>query len=90
MAGLSIVVNHCRYGSQASLASEAVIHSTKYQDYSYQAIEDYDQIMTAFGEARETMPWSENSPISTAVSLTKALISSKRSKIDQIKNFQAK
>ena len=59
VAGLSIGKPIVDMALKPRLPQEAVIHYNKYQDYSYQAIEDYDQIMTAFGEARETMPWSE-------------------------------
>jgi FMN reductase [NAD(P)H] len=59
VAGLSIGKPIVEMALKPRLPQEAVIHHNKYEDYSYQAIERYDQTMTAFGEARETKPWSE-------------------------------
>ena len=41
------------------LPEASVIHYDRYQPYSYQLIEVYDQLMTEFGEARETKKWSQ-------------------------------
>ena len=59
MAGLSIGKPIVEMKVKTRLPEEAVIHYNHYQDYSYEAIEAYDQTMTDFGEARETKPWSE-------------------------------
>ncbi|EAC9464968.1 NADPH-dependent oxidoreductase, partial [Listeria monocytogenes] len=59
VAGLSIGKPIVEMKVKPRLPEEAVIHYNHYQDYSYDAIEAYDQTMTAFGEARETKPWSE-------------------------------
>ncbi|WP_430617665.1 hypothetical protein IGI86_000250 [Enterococcus sp. AZ188] len=59
VAGLSIGKPIVEMKVKPRLPEEAVIHYNHYHDYSYEAIEAYDQTMTDFGEARETKPWSE-------------------------------
>lgn len=41
------------------LPENTVVHHNKYQPYSYTLIEQYDQTMEAFGEARESKRWSQ-------------------------------
>lgn len=41
------------------LPEQAVVHMNKFQPYSYCLIEQYDQVMEQFGEARETKKWSQ-------------------------------
>lgn len=56
VAGLSIGKPIVEMKVKPRLPEEAVIHYNHYHDYSYEAIEAYDQTMTDFGEARETKP----------------------------------
>lgn len=59
IAGLSIGKPNVEMRSKPRLPEEAVIHYDTYQDYDYQLIEDYDDTMEKFAEARETKIWSK-------------------------------
>lgn len=59
IAGLSIGKPNVEMRSKPRLPEEAVIHHDTYQDYDYQLIEDYDDTMEKFAEARETKIWSK-------------------------------
>lgn len=59
IAGLSIGKPNVKMRSKPRLPEEAVIHYDTYQDYDYQLIEDYDDTMEKFAEARETKIWSK-------------------------------
>ena len=54
IAGLSIGKPTVEMQVKPRLPEKAVIHYDTYQAYDYQLIEDYDQTMKKFGEARET------------------------------------
>ncbi len=59
IAGLSIGKPNVEMRIKPRLPEEAVIHYDTYQDYDYQLIEDYDDTMEKFAEARETKIWSK-------------------------------
>lgn len=59
VAGLSIGKPIVEMRVKPRLPKEAVIHYDTYQDYDYQLIEDYDETMETFAEARETKLWSK-------------------------------
>jgi len=59
IAGLSIGKPNVEMRSKPRLPEEAVIHYDTYQDYDYQLIEEYDDTMEKFAEARETKLWSK-------------------------------
>ncbi|MHC5217315.1 nitroreductase family protein [Enterococcus sp. LJL128] len=57
--GLSIGKPIVEMAVKPRLPEEAVVHYEKFLPYSYLVIEEYDQIMEKFGEARETKKWSQ-------------------------------
>ncbi|EOH99823.1 hypothetical protein UAW_00976 [Enterococcus haemoperoxidus ATCC BAA-382] len=57
--GLSIGKPIVEMKVKPRLPEPAVIHYDKYQPYAYTLIEQYNQTMEAFGEARETKRWSQ-------------------------------
>lgn len=57
--GLSIGKPVVEMRVKPRLPELAVVHYNKYHPYSYQLIENYDQTMKLFGEARETKLWSQ-------------------------------
>ncbi|MBO0466534.1 nitroreductase family protein [Enterococcus plantarum] len=57
--GLSIGKPTVEMEIKPRLPEPTVIHYDRYQSYAYTLIEQYNQIMEAFGEARETKPWSQ-------------------------------
>lgn len=57
--GLSIGKPVVEMQVKPRLPEAAVVHYDKYQPYSYQLIEAYDQTMELFAEARETKKWSQ-------------------------------
>ncbi|MDT2739107.1 MULTISPECIES: NADPH-dependent oxidoreductase [Enterococcus] len=59
IAGLSIGKPTVEMQVKPRLPEKAVIHYDTYQAYDYQLIEDYDQTMKKFGEARETKLWTK-------------------------------
>ena len=58
LAGLAIGKPITEMKVKPRLPQKVVVHYDTYQDYDYQAIEQYDQTMEAFAEARETKRWS--------------------------------
>lgn len=59
VAGLSIGRPSVEMRVKPRLPKEAVVHYDTYKDYDYQLIEDYDETMENFAEARETKLWSK-------------------------------
>lgn len=59
IAGLSIGKPNVEMELKPRLPEEAVIHYDTYQEYDYSVIEDYDDTMEKFAEARETKLWSK-------------------------------
>ncbi len=59
IAGLSIGKPTVEMQVKPRLPEKAVVHYDGYQDYDYQEIEEYDQTMEIFAEARETKLWSK-------------------------------
>lgn len=59
IAGLSIGKPIVDMRVKPRLPAETVIHYDTYQPYDYALIEDYDQTMEQFAEARETKLWSK-------------------------------
>ncbi|MDU5334859.1 nitroreductase family protein [Enterococcus sp.] len=59
VAGLSIGKPNVEMKRKPRLHEEAVIHYDRYKDYDYSVIEDYDDTMERFAEARETKLWSK-------------------------------
>ncbi|BCA86793.1 NADPH-dependent oxidoreductase [Enterococcus saigonensis] len=59
VAGLSIGKPTVEMHIKPRLPEETVVHYDTYQEYDYQLIEDYDQIMEEFAEARETKSWTK-------------------------------
>lgn len=59
VAGLSIGKPNVEMQVKPRLPEAAVVHYDTYQDYDYQLIEDYDETMRQFGEARETKDWTK-------------------------------
>ncbi|MGG5340555.1 nitroreductase family protein [Enterococcus sp. AZ192] len=57
--GLSIGKPIVEMKVKPRLPQAAVIHFEHYQPYTYELIEQYDQTMELFGEARETKRWSQ-------------------------------
>ncbi|WP_375179658.1 nitroreductase family protein [Enterococcus rotai] len=57
--GLSIGQPIVEMQVKPRLPETTVIHYNKYQPYVYQLIEEYDQTMENFAEARETKRWSQ-------------------------------
>ncbi|MDA9470160.1 nitroreductase family protein [Enterococcus sp. 5H] len=57
--GLSIGKPIVEMKVKPRLSENAVIHYDTYKPYPYTAIEQYDKVMKAFGEARETKLWSQ-------------------------------
>lgn len=57
--GLSIGKPIAEMNVKPRLPESAVIHYDRYQPYAYTLIEQYNQTMEAFGEARETKRWSQ-------------------------------
>lgn len=56
--GLSIGKPTVEMKVKPRLPQEAVVHFDRYTPYNYSLLEAYDQVMEAFGEARETKKWS--------------------------------
>jgi FMN reductase [NAD(P)H] len=59
VAGLSIGKPNVDMRIKPRLPEEAVIHYDTYKDYDYSLIEEYDDTMEKFAEARETKLWSK-------------------------------
>lgn len=59
VAGLSIGKPIVDMRVKPRLPEEAVIHYDTYTDYDYSVIEEYDDTMEKFAEARETKLWSK-------------------------------
>lgn len=59
VAGLSIGKPIVEMNLKPRLPEAAVIHYDTYQEYDYNLIEDYDDTMEKFAEARETKRWSK-------------------------------
>ncbi|OJG77935.1 hypothetical protein RV10_GL002161 [Enterococcus pallens] len=59
IAGLSIGKPTVEMQVKPRLPEKVVVHYDGYQDYDYQEIEEYDQTMEIFAEARETKLWSK-------------------------------
>ncbi len=59
IAGLSIGKPSVEMRIKPRLPETAVVHYDTYQDYEYQLIEEYDNTMEEFAEARETKRWSK-------------------------------
>lgn len=59
VAGLSIGKPTVEMNLKPRLPEAAVIHYDTYQEYDYNLIEDYDDTMEKFAEARETKRWSK-------------------------------
>lgn len=57
--GLSIGKPIVEMKVKPRLPEQAVIHYDRYKAYNYVLIEQYNQTMEAFGEARETKLWSQ-------------------------------
>lgn len=57
--GLSIGKPIVEMNVKPRLPESTVVHYDKYQPYAYTLIEQYNQIMETFGEARETKRWSQ-------------------------------
>ncbi|QXJ58016.1 nitroreductase family protein [Enterococcus raffinosus] len=59
VAGLSIGKPNVEMKIKPRLPEQAIVHYDTYQDYNYQLIEEYDDTMEKFAEARETKLWSK-------------------------------
>lgn len=59
VAGLSIGKPNVEMKIKPRLPEQAIVHYDTYQDYDYQLIEEYDDTMEKFAEARETKLWSK-------------------------------
>lgn len=59
LVGLSIGKPIVDMKVKPRLPEEAVIHYDTYQPYDYQLIEDYEETMIRFAEARETKTWTK-------------------------------
>jgi len=59
VAGLSIGKPTVEMRIKPRIPEKAVIHFDTYQDYDYKLINEYDQTMEKFAEARETKLWSK-------------------------------
>ncbi|MGX7203770.1 nitroreductase family protein [Enterococcus pingfangensis] len=59
VAGLSIGKPSVEMRVKPRLPKETVIHYDTYQEYDYSLIEEYDDTMEKFAEARETKRWSK-------------------------------
>lgn len=57
--GLSIGKPVVEMNVKPRLPEKAVVHYETYKTYPYSLIEQYDEVMQAFGEARETKRWSQ-------------------------------
>lgn len=57
--GLSIGKPVVEMKVKPRLSESAVVHYDTYKPYPYSVIEQYDRVMKAFGEARETKLWSQ-------------------------------
>ncbi|MEI5995504.1 nitroreductase family protein [Candidatus Enterococcus mansonii] len=57
--GLSIGKPVVEMNVKPRLPESAVVHYDTYHPYTYQLIEQYNEIMEAFGEVRETKRWSK-------------------------------
>lgn len=57
--GLSIGKTIVEMNVKPRLPEAAIIHYNKYKPYAYSLIEQYDEVMETFGEARETKRWSQ-------------------------------
>ncbi|MCD5002257.1 nitroreductase family protein [Enterococcus saccharolyticus] len=59
VAGLSIGKPIVDMKVKPRLPEAAVVHYDTYKPYEDKVIDDYEQTMLAFGEARETKPWTK-------------------------------
>ncbi|WP_270692439.1 nitroreductase family protein [Enterococcus malodoratus] len=59
VAGLSIGKPNVEMRVKPRLPDQTVIHYDTYKDYDYSSIEEYDDTMEKFAEARETKLWSK-------------------------------